>query len=124
MMIPHHITLYLLIVGMNANVQTFTQIGKNCTRCSLSEKQTLPEYDNESGIYEIQLKGQLDEKWANRFEGCTITLEDNGDTVLTGPVVDQAALHGLLKRIRDLGMPLISVNFIHPGQVKEQEVKS
>jgi hypothetical protein len=90
----------------------------------LREKQTLPEYDNESGIYEFRLKGQLDERWADRFEGMTITLEDNGDTLLSGPVVDQAALHGLLKRIRDLGMPLLSVNFTNPGQVKAQEVKS
>ena len=84
----------------------------------------LPEYYNKSGLYEIRLKGQLDERWANRFEGLTITLEDNGDTLLTGQVVDQAALHGLLKRIRDLGMPLLSVNFVHPGQAKTQEVKS
>jgi hypothetical protein len=84
----------------------------------------LPEFYDECGFYEIRLKGQLDIRWANRFEGCTITLDDNGDTLLTGLVVDQAALHGLLKRIRDLGMPLISVNFIHPGQVKAQEVKS
>jgi hypothetical protein len=90
----------------------------------LSEKQTLPENDNESGLYEIRLKGQLGEKWADRFEGMTITLEDNGDTLLTGLLVDQAALHGLLKRIRDLGMPLLSINFVNPGQVKAQEVKS
>jgi hypothetical protein len=90
----------------------------------LSETQTLPEYYDESGLYEIRLKGQLDEKWADRFEGLTITLEDNCDTLLTGQVIDQAALHGLLKRIRDLGMPLISVNFVNPDQVKTQEVKS
>jgi hypothetical protein len=90
----------------------------------LSEKQTLPENDNEFGLYEIRLKGQLGEKWADRFEGMTITLEDNGDTLLTGLLVDQAALHGLLKRIRDLGMPLLSINFVNPGQVKAQEVES
>ncbi len=89
----------------------------------MSETQTLPEYYNESGLYEIRLKGQLDERWAGRFEGLTITLEDNGDTLLTGLVVDQAALHGLLKKVRDLGMPLLSVNFVHPGQAKTQEVK-
>ena len=89
----------------------------------MSCKQTLPEFYDDPGLYEIRLKGQLDDRWANRFEGCTITLDDNGDTLLTGLVVDQAALHGLLKKIRDLGMPLISVNFIHPGQVKVQEVK-
>ena len=58
------------------------------------------------------------------LEDVTITLEDNGDTLLTGPVIDQAALHGLLKRVRDLGMPLLSVNFVHPGQARTQEVKS
>ncbi len=89
----------------------------------MSETQTIPEYYNESGLYEIRLKGQLDDRWAIRFEGLTITLDDNGNTLLTGLVVDQAALHGLLKKIRDLGMPLISVNFIHPSQVKAQEVK-
>lgn len=60
-------------------------------------------------IYRIRIKGQLDSQWTDWFEGLTITLDDNGDTLLTGPVVDQAALHGLLKKIRDLGMPLISV---------------
>jgi len=53
----------------------------------------------------------------------TITLEENGDTLLTGLVVDQAALHGLLKKVRDLGMPLLSVNFVNPGQTKPEEVK-
>jgi hypothetical protein len=91
---------------------------KNSMRCSLSETHTLPEYYDDPGHYEIRLKGQLDERWADRFEGMTITLEDNGLTLLTGPVVDQAALHGLLKRVRDLGMPLLSVNFVTPGQAK------
>ena len=66
-------------------------------------------------VYEIRLKGQLDSRWTDWFEGLTITLEDNGDTLLTGPVVDQAALHGLLKRVRDLGMPLVSVNPVEHG---------
>ena len=90
----------------------------------MSETHALPEYHDESGLYEIRLKGHLDDRWADWFEGLTITLEDNGDTLLTGPVVDQAALHGLLKRVRDLGMPLLSVNFVNPGQAKTQEVKS
>jgi hypothetical protein len=79
-------------------------------RSNMSEKQALPEYFDESGLYEIRLKGHLDDRWAKWFEGLTITLEDNGDTLLTGLVVDQAALHGLLKKVRDFGMPLISVN--------------
>ena len=60
-------------------------------------------------IYKIRIKGQLDPQWTDWFEGLTITLDDNGDTLLTGAVIDQAALHGLLKRVRDLGLPLISV---------------
>ena len=81
----------------------------------MSETHALPEYHDESGLYEIRLKGHLDNRWADWFEGLTITLEDNGDTLLTGPVVDQAALHGLLKKVRDLGMPLISVSPVEPG---------
>ena len=67
-------------------------------------------------IYQIRLKGHLGHHWANWFEGLTITLEDNGETLLTGPVVDQAALYGLLKKVRDVGMPLVSVNRGTPGQ--------
>jgi hypothetical protein len=66
-------------------------------------------------VYQIRIKGQLDSQWTDWFGGLTITLEDNGDTLLTGPVVDQAALHGLLKKVRDLGMPLVSVSPVEPG---------
>ncbi len=65
--------------------------------------------------YEIRIRGHLDERWANWFEGLTITLEANGETLLTGPVVDQAALHGLLKKVRDLGLPLLSVRRLTLG---------
>ena len=65
-------------------------------------------------VYQIRITGQLDARWADWFEGLAITL-DGGDTLITGPVVDQAALHGLLKRVRDLGMPLVSVNPVEPG---------
>ncbi len=64
----------------------------------------------ESAIYQIRLKGHLGSQWTAWFEGLTITLEEEGDTLLTGPVIDQAALHGLLKKVRDLGMPVVSVN--------------
>lgn len=60
-------------------------------------------------FYEIRLKGHLDSQWATWFDGLTITLEENSETLLSGPVADQAALHGLLKKVRDLGMPLVSV---------------
>ena len=63
-------------------------------------------------VYQIRIKGHLGSQWMDWFEGMTITLEDNGDTLLTGPVADQAALHGLLKKVRNLGMTLRSVNRI------------
>ena len=62
-------------------------------------------------FYEIRVKGQLGPQWSGWFEGLAITLAD-GDTLLTGPVIDQAALHGLLKKVRDLGLPLLSVQCV------------
>jgi len=70
----------------------------------------------EPGLYEIRIKGHLDDRWAARFEDLTLKLEENGDTLLTGMVVDQAALHGLLRKVRDLGVPLISVTSIRPDK--------
>jgi hypothetical protein len=64
--------------------------------------------------YRIRIAGRLGSRWENWFEGLAITLE-GGDTLITGPVADQAALHGLLKKVRDLGMPLISVSPVEPG---------
>jgi hypothetical protein len=75
----------------------------------MSETHALPEYHDESGLYKIRLKGHLNNRWAGWFGDVAITLEENGDTLLTGLVIDQAALHGLLKKVRDLGMPLVSV---------------
>lgn len=74
-------------------------------------------------VYQIRIKGHLGSGWTNWFEGMTITLEEGGDTLLTGPVLDQAALHGLLKKVRDLGIPLISVIRIKPGQGDATNVK-
>ncbi len=65
--------------------------------------------------YEIKLKGHLDENWADWFDGLTFAYEDDGTTTLTGQIIDQAALHGFLKQIRDLGMPLLSVNRLEAG---------
>ncbi len=79
---------------------------------------------DEPQLYEIRVRGHLDARWTNRFEDLTITLEEDGDTLLTGPVVDQAALHGLLKKVRDLGMPLVSVCPVEPGQADQSDVKS
>ncbi len=66
-------------------------------------------------VYHIRIRGHLSDHWGRWFAGFTITLEDNGDTLLSGPVVDQAALHGLLKKVRDLGMPLLSVSRVDAG---------
>ena len=74
-------------------------------------------------IYQIRVKSHLGSDWTDWFEGLTITREEDGDTLLTGPVVDQAALHGLLKKVRDLGMPLVSVNPIEPSQTDPADVK-
>ena len=90
----------------------------------MSEKHTSPQDHHEPGVYEIRIKGHLDDKWTDWFEGLTITLEDNGDTLLTGPVVDQPALPGLLKKVRDLGMPLVSVSPVEHGPADTSNVKS
>jgi hypothetical protein len=74
-------------------------------------------------VYQIRIEGHLGHQWSDWFEGLTITLEDNGNTLLSGPVVDQAALHGLLKKVRDLGMRLISVNCVEPCQSVAPDVK-
>jgi hypothetical protein len=83
-------------------------------------------------IYQIRIKGHLDSQWTDWFEGLTITLEEDGNSLLTGPVVDQAALHGLLKKVRDLGLPLVSVSPVEPdssttvetGQADVSSIKS
>jgi hypothetical protein len=77
----------------------------------------------QSMVYQIRIKGHLGRQWTDWFEGLTITLEDNGETLLTGSVVDQAALHGVLKKVRDLAMPLISVMRVKPGQSSALDVK-
>jgi hypothetical protein len=74
-------------------------------------------------VYQIRISGHLGRQWTDWFEGLTITLEEEGDTLLTGPVIDQAALHGLLKKVRDLGMPLLSVNSLRSGLQDSPEIK-
>jgi hypothetical protein len=78
---------------------------------------------HEPELYEIRIKGHLENRWANWFEGLTITALDNGETLLTGPVVDQAALHGLLSKVRDMGIPLLSVIRVEPKPADLPDVK-
>ena len=70
----------------------------------------------EPGCYEIRLKGHLDARWAGQFEHMRFTHASDGTTILSGPVVDQAALYGLLRKVRDLGLPLLAVNLVDPKQ--------
>jgi hypothetical protein len=89
----------------------------------MSETYASTEEHGEPGLYEIRIKGHLDDRWAGWFGSLAITLEDNGETFLTGSVVDQAALHGLLRKVRDLGMPLISVIRVERGQTDASDAK-
>jgi hypothetical protein len=75
-------------------------------------------------VYQIRIKGHLGREWADWFEGMTLTALDNGETLLTGPVVDQAALHGVLRKVRDVGLPLLSVVCVKPDQAGPFGVKS
>ena len=83
-----------------------------------------PEWDaDQPKVYQIRIRGHLGRRWTDWFEGLTVTLEEDGNTLLNGPVVDQSALHGILKRVRDLGMPLLLVNCLgpHPHPQKPHE---
>ena len=75
----------------------------------------------EPGQYEIRLKGHLEARWTAWFDGLSLTQESDGTTVIRGSVIDQAALHGLLSKVRDLGLPLIAVTQVDPKQMKGQE---
>jgi hypothetical protein len=74
-------------------------------------------------VYQIRIKGHLGPEWTDWFASLTLTLEANGDTLLTGPVVDQAALHGVLRKVRDLGLPLISVLHVEAGPADTSDGK-
>ena len=80
----------------------------------MSETHVATENHHEPGRYEIRLKGHLDTRWAGQFAGLSFTHASDGTTIVAGAVVDQAALHGLLRKVRDLGLPLVSVFLIDP----------
>jgi len=89
----------------------------------MSEIPASTEAYDQPGLYEIRIKGHLDDRWTAWFGGLTVIRADNGETVLTGPVVDQAALHGLLRKVRDLGALLLSVRRLEPGQGDTPDLK-
>lgn len=78
---------------------------------------------DEPELYEIRLKGHLDTRWADWFEGLSFTHASDGTTILYGPVVDQAALHGWLRKVRDLGLPLLAVKRVNPGDADAADVQ-
>ena len=88
----------------------------------MSDPHRSTEEYHEPGLYEFRLKGHLDERWAERFAGLTLSHDGDGTTILFGPVVDQAALYGLLRTVRDLGLPLLAVVHIGPEQVNGMDV--
>ena len=73
-------------------------------------------------VYQIRIKGHLIPQWTHWFEGLTINLQEDGNTLLNGPLPDQSALYGILKKIRDLGMPLLSLHSIPPGHQELRDV--
>ena len=89
----------------------------------MSAKRSPERETNRPMVYQIRIKGHLGPQWTDWFEGLSITLEEDGDTLLTGPVVDQAALHGYLKKVRDLGMPLLSVNSVETNRPSASDIK-
>jgi len=76
------------------------------------------------GWYEIRIKGHLDTRWAAWFDGLSLTNESDGTTLIQGPVADQAALHGLLQKVRDIGLPLVSVTQVEPDQPTVSSTKA
>jgi hypothetical protein len=82
----------------------------------MSASHTAENEQHQQGRWEIRLKGHLDARWSAWFDGLSLTHERDGTTLLAGPVADQAALHGLLQKVRDLGLPLLSVTCIDPRQ--------
>jgi len=90
----------------------------------MSNQLNVPVDSCQPKIYQIRIREHLSREWTDWFGGLTITLEENGDTLLTGPVIDQAALYGLLKKVRDLGMLLVSVNPVEPGPPAVSEAES
>ncbi len=85
----------------------------------MHEPHASPDEPPAPGRYELRIRGHLDTRWAAWFDGLSLTHECDGTTVLCGPVVDQAALHGLLTKVRDLGMPLIAVTQLAPNSNTE-----
>lgn len=112
-MTAYHLEMYAVYIGQHLDVYPRNKI----SRWLMGEHRTADSRDSPGVYYEIRLLGVLDARWIDWFEGLCITLENERVTRLSGELVDQAALHGVLKKVRDLGLPLLSLNrFDNPGQ--------
>jgi hypothetical protein len=119
---PHLVTEVRAGARFNDAFASIVVVGDNRYRIMANTRN--PNTDpNQPTVYQIRIKGHLGRQWTDWFGGLSIMLDDNGDTLLTGSVVDQAALHGVLRKVRDLGMPLLSVNRVEPGQADGSDVK-
>jgi len=90
----------------------------------MTEQRTTKPDRPESGRYQIRLTGRLDAHWAAWFDGLTVSQENDGTTVISGPIADQAALHGVLQRVRDLGLPLVSVTRVEPDPIETTGIEA
>jgi len=111
---PHHIPFYLSINQLIPTPAEIHPAGRQLKGGQMSDISTGPHHS--PGRYEIRLKGHLDSRWAAWFDGLSLTNESDGTTVIHGLVADQAALHGLLQKVRDVGLPLVSVTQVDPDQ--------
>lgn len=113
-----HIAMYIQAKNENNDMAQPPREGDG-VKHKMSETHATMQNGYGPGWYEIRIRGHLDDRRAAWFEGLSLIREDSGDTLLSGPVVDQAALYGLLRKVRDLGLPLISVNRVSSGQAEE-----
>jgi hypothetical protein len=111
-MMPSHQAEGYLVVEVKQENTSRVIHRRNMNEVQMSATHTSTEDQHEPGRYEIRLKGHLDARWADWFEHMSFTHASDGTTILAGPVVDQAALYGLLRKVRDLGLPLLAVNLV------------
>jgi hypothetical protein len=110
----HHGRLHLEIAPPHAGINADIHPERGSTRSAMTKRQASSSDREESSRYEVRLQGHLDVRWAAWFDGLSLSRESDGTTVIRGPITDQAALHGLLRKVSDLGLPLISVTQVQP----------
>jgi hypothetical protein len=116
-MTAHHLDLYPQVKEVNESATIESKRSKD----SMNETQAPTKNPYQPGYCEIRLMGHLDDRWANWFGGLVLSMEEDGQTPLSGPVVDQAELFAMLRKVRDLGLPLLSVNLVESGLAENQE---